>query len=148
MAGNPLVPQGTLNRLRGSLVVPLYPQLNVTAAYLDRGGISLAFNDQASLRLRTMTGVVLSGEPYQECTVTVNLLKTQSLSQAWETQRQTNAAIGNVSITTDATSLSEYDLQNCSIITVRELSFNGEVQAYVLTIGGYYSVNQQLWDLV
>ena len=147
MAGNPNIQQGTLNRLRGSVVIPSYPSLNVTSGYLDRAGISLAFNDQASLRLRTMTGVVLSGEPFQECTLTINLLKTQALSQAWESQRQYNAAIGNVSVTTDASTLGEYDLVNCSIITVRELAFNGEVQGYVVTVGGYYPVNNQLWDL-
>ena len=41
MAGNPLIDQGVLNRIRGSVQWADFPGLNVTAPFLDREGINL-----------------------------------------------------------------------------------------------------------
>lgn len=148
MAANPQIPQGVLNKLRGTVIVNANPSLNVTPSYLGRGGISLAFTDQATVRMKTMTGVVTSGEPYQDCVLTLVLLKSQGFAQRWETQRQTQSTIGDLSITTDSSTLSNFDLVNCSIENVSPLSFNGEVAEYVVTIGGVYLINSSLWSPV
>lgn len=46
MATNPLIPQGTLNRVRASVVWPSFPNLNVTASYLGRMGIRLSLDGE------------------------------------------------------------------------------------------------------
>jgi len=148
MAGNPQVVQGTLNRLRGSVVIPNHPELNVTAPYLGRGGISMAFEGETTTALPTMTGTVQSPLPYQMVTVTIALLKTQSLSSQWEAQRQTLSTIGDVTITTDTTSLGNYTLNNCAIDNVRELNFSGDDAGYTVTVKGYYQINSSLWSLI
>ena len=39
---NPLINPGNINRVRGSIVIPAHTNLNVTAAYLGKDGISVA----------------------------------------------------------------------------------------------------------
>ena len=47
-SGNPLVPQGLLNRVRGSVVFPAFSTLNVTAPYLAADGISLDIDEDGT----------------------------------------------------------------------------------------------------
>lgn len=148
MASNPQVPQGNLNRLRQSVVINDNPSLNVTSPYLDVGGITLAFGDAASQRIKTMTGIVTSGEPYQDCVVTVNLVRSQALANAWETQRQTDSAIGDIVVKTDTGTLQSYNLSSATILNVAPLTFNGQSAGYVLTIGAYLPINNDLWNFV
>lgn len=148
MATNPNIAQGTLNRLRGSVVVTDFPALNITAPFLGRGGISISFEGETTTFINTNTGAVTSPEPYQATTVTVNLLKTQGLAAQYEAQRQTLSTIGDITVVSDATTLPAYNITNCAILNVRELSFNGEDAGYVVTLHGYYSINNALWNLV
>ena len=75
---NPIVPQGTLNRLRGSVTIPSNTGLNITASYLGKDGISMSFDGAANTAIDTMTGIVQSPEPYQRVTVAIHLLKSQA----------------------------------------------------------------------
>ena len=143
---NPQIPQGTLNRLVASVVIPAVPALNVTPSFLNKEGIRLAFDGESTKFLPTMTGAVTSPEPYVMVTVTINLLKTQALANAYEQQRQTQSLIGNIVVRPDTTALAPYDITNCAIESVRELAFSGEDAGYAVTIRGYYLVNQSLWD--
>jgi hypothetical protein len=148
MAGNPQITQGTLNRLRGSVVIPNFPALNVTAPFLGRPGISIAFQGETTTSIPTMTGTVQSPMPYQMVNVTVALLKTQSLASQWEAQRQTLSLIGDITVTTDTSTLPDYTFHNCAIDNVRDLNFAGEDAGYVVTITGYYQINSSLFSLV
>ena len=49
MAGNPQVAQGTLNKVRSSVIVTGDNTLNVTAPFLGRNMVSVAFQGDASL---------------------------------------------------------------------------------------------------
>ncbi|MAF04429.1 MULTISPECIES: hypothetical protein [unclassified Herbaspirillum] len=147
MATNPLIAQGTLNRLRGSVVVTDVPELNVTASYLGKAGISLSLDGDATTFIPTMTGAVTSGEPYQMVTMTINLLKTQGLANLYKQRAENLSTLGDLVITPDASTLGTYPLTNCAIGSVRELSFAGEDAGYVVTIRGYYLINNSLWDL-
>lgn len=143
---NPLVPQGTLNRLRASVVWPAFPALNVTQSYLSRQGIRLAFEGEAVLFLPTMTGSVTSPEPYQMITLTIHLLKTQALAAQYEAQRQANALLGDGTVRPDSVALPPYSITNCAIEGVRELNFSGDDAEYAVTIKGYYLTNADLWN--
>lgn len=146
MATNPLIAQGTLNRLIGAVHVNGIPALNITAPYLGREGISLALEGDATQFINTMTGMVTSPEPYMPATVTVHLLKTQGLSLAWKTQLVVNALIGSITVFPDATPLLPFDFWNCGIRHVDPVRINGEDAGFVLSIYGTYYVNRQLWD--
>lgn len=148
MAGSPQVAQGTLNRLRGTITVVDAPELNITAPFLGRAGISLSFEGSVTVPLPTLVGTVQSPEPYQMVTVTAALLKTQSFSDLYKRRLETDSLIGNVTVTPDASTLSPYNLSNCSILGVRELDFAGNDAGFVIMLNGFYPINSSLWDAV
>lgn len=148
MAGNPLIRLGTLNRIRGAMLVTDSPELNVTASYLGKEGISAAQQGQATLMLPQMTGQVTSPEPYVPVVVTVALLKTQSLSDLYKQRMEKISTIGDITIIPDATTLSKFLFTNCAIESVNPLRFDGTDAGYVVMISGTYLLNSDLWSLV
>lgn len=145
MSFNPLVNLGNLNRLLSSVSWVNYSALNVTASFLGREGIKLSFEGEATRTLPQMVGTVLSPEPYQPISLSINLLKTQFLAQQYEAQLNSNSALGPGTVRTDSVTLGPYDLYNCAIANVRELSFAGEDAGYMVTITGYVPRNSGLW---
>ena len=143
--GNPLVPQGFLNRVRGALSVTDVPALNVTASYLGKDGISMRPDNAATDIIPPMTGTVGSQTPYQQVTVTVHLLKTQGLGASYQQRFATDTALGEVVITPDATTFGNFTLLNCYLLNFNELPFNGMDAGYVVTIGGYLTTNDNMW---
>lgn len=146
MAQSPNVPQGMLNRIRASVIIPSFPQLNITAPFLGRPGISMVRNGPVTTSLPTMTGAVQSPEPYQPVRISASLIKAQSLAAAWQAQEQLNSLLGDIVVRPDATPLTPYPITNCSLDNVEELRFNGETEAYAISISGYYLVNSSLWN--
>lgn len=144
--GNPLVTQGTLNRLRGSVVIPSFTNLNVTAGYLGTGGISLSLDGDATQMIDTMTGLVTSPEPYIGATITLNLLRTQGFSETWRQQWENSSLIGQVTVHTDTASLPHFDFQNCAITKVPSFGFDGRSADFMVEIRGIYYINNALWN--
>lgn len=146
--GNPLVDQGSLNRLRASVVWTNTPTLNVTAAYLGRMGVSLALEGASTLFLPTMTGVVTSLEPYMMITITIHLLKTQQLASLYKAAMETNSLIGDGTVRPDVQSgiLAPYLVANCAVEAVRELSFSGDNADFAVTVRGFYLLNSAAWN--
>lgn len=144
--GNPLIPQGTLNRVRASIIWTLFPTLNVTASFLGRNGISVATDGKTTTQIGTMAGTVTSPEPYQPILMSINLLKTQGLAVAFEQQRQFNSLLGSATLRLDAPNFPPYNYQNCAIDNVDRLVLNGEDAGYLVTVSGFYVINNSLWN--
>jgi hypothetical protein len=148
MSTNPMVPQGTLNRVRGSVIIPNFPNLNVTAPFLGPAGISATPSGEGTVYLPTLTGAVTSPEPYQLMEITLNLLRTVALAQLFRTQYETNSVLGDITVVPDATTLANYTYNNCAIRNIpRELSFAGNDAGYVVTLGGIYYINNAMWNI-
>lgn len=148
MAANPLVDQGTLNRIRGSVVFANFPTLNVTAAFLGKGGISVALQGESTLFVPTMTGAVTSPEPYMIANITLHLLKTQQLAALYKARLELDARLGPAQVIPDTTAFPNYDFFNTAIASVREMSMAGDDAGYVVSVHGYYNVNSSLWNLI
>lgn len=148
MANNPLIPQGVLNRVRASVSVINTPALNITASNMGKEMLSLAFDGDASGYIPTATGAVPTPEPYRMATVTVHLLRTQSLSALWKSQEELSTSIGDINVSTNASTLTDYALTNCTIIGIADLNLSGEDAGYVLRIKGTYLINSSMWSLV
>ena len=147
MATNPLVAQGTLNRVKASVTWPDHPELNVTAPFLGRDGISFAPEGNSTVFLPTMTGAVTSPEPYMMIGLGIHLLKPQSLCNLYKARMETLALLGSGVVRPDVTvGLEPYDIVNCAIESVRELRFNGQDDGYHIMIRGYYITNNDLWQ--
>jgi hypothetical protein len=145
MAGSPQIPQGSLNRLRASVLIPAFTFLNVTPSFLTKEGISFAREGNTTTAHEVMVGTVQSPEPYQKASVRIHLLKTNGLAQLYEQQLLSNSLIGNFNVITDTSALGPYAFFNGSIETVRELSFAGTDPGYVVTLAGFYAINASLW---
>jgi hypothetical protein len=143
---NPLVAQGTLNKVRGSLVIPSFPALNITAPYLSKEGIRLSLQGESTLYLPTMTGAVTSQEPYMMAEVVVHMLKTQGLASQYKAQMESSALLGDISIRPDSTALGVYQIVNCAISGIQPLDFAGENAVFAVMIKGYYLCNATLFD--
>lgn len=147
MAGNPLVDQGVLNRLVASVSFTDFPALNVTPSFLGKEAITMALEGDIVTYIPTMTGGVTSPEPYQLVSVTIHLLKTQSLAAAFKSQIESSALLGACVVRPDTKILPPYDLVNCSIYSgPRELNFAGMDAGWVIMIRGYYEINADLWS--
>lgn len=143
---NPLIAQGTLNRLRGSIVIPDVPNLNVTAPYLGKAGISLQLTGEATTNIPTLTGVVQSAEPYMPCSISVPLLRTQPLANLYKRRMEFLSIIGPVTIRSDASQFEPYQFINCSIASVDAQGYGGDNPHLPVIITGYYNINSGLWD--
>lgn len=145
---NPLIAQGSLNRIRGSVQWPSNTTLNVTAPYLTKAAMRLAFQGEATQYLPTLTGAVTSQEAYIMFELTINLVKSNGLAQVYKAQMEKNSSLGDGTLRPDTSALSPFALVNASIKSVREVDLSGEDPAFAVVVGGYYLVNSQLFDLV
>jgi hypothetical protein len=144
---NPLTEQGILNRILGSVTWANFPGLNVTAPFLDKDGITLRKEGEASLQHGTMTGIVQSPEPYMPISVVIALLKTQQLSDLYKSQMENNSVLGPGTVYPDvSTGLTPYALYNMSIQSVGELIMNGTTPIFAVTCRGYWPVNNALFS--
>lgn len=142
---NPLIQQGTLNRLLASVVYAQYPQLNVTASYLAREAISINFEGDTSLLIGTMTGAVTSPEPYTYGNVTMHILRTQALGDAYKKQIETATTLGSVNVYPDTTALSPFQLENCVLASIQDVTFDGNQAGLIVRLRGLYTINQALF---
>jgi hypothetical protein len=162
MPGNPNVQQGTLNRVKANIQIPNVQNgaLNITAPYLGKEGIRLALEGNATDYFPSMTGAVPSPVPYQICTLTINLLKSQPFAQNFKSTFENYTLLGDITVYPDvgvpapsgvvapgsSLILQPYYIKNAVLETVREMSFAGEEPLYVVTIKGYYEVNSLMFD--
>lgn len=147
MATNPLIQQGTLNRVRTSLVVPNYPNLNVTAPYLGKSQITVDLAGPFDDLIGTATGAVTSPEPYTMGTMTVNLLKTQSLAAQWLAQAQTTSDLGTITAHSDSASWPEITLNSAIIRQIEPGVYDGTDPVIRVTLEGVFYLNNDLWNL-
>lgn len=143
---NPQVFQGTLNLLLGNVIYASYPSLNVTSPYLGTGGIQISFDGDTSLLLPTMTGAVTSPRPYIFANVDMHILRSQALGNAYKTQIETNTTLGSVSVYTDSTTLSSFQLDNTVLLSLSQLNFDGASPEMLIRLRGVYSVNSALFN--
>ena len=142
---NPQIQQGTLNRLLASVVYADFTQLNVTSGYLAREAISLSFDGDTSLLIGTLTGAVTSPEPYIYGTVTMHLLRTQALGEAYSSQIRTNTTLGSVTVYPDTQVLQPVQLTNCVLMSSQETAFDGTQAGLVVRLRGVYNINSTLF---
>lgn len=147
LGSNPLVQLGSLNRLRGSLQFPNFPQYNIIAAYVGREGFDLTIQGETTQYLDQLAGAVTSPEPFQQIELTVHLVRTLALAQSFQQVQLTNSLLGDMTFRTDASppSVSIYQFSNCSVKNVRALKANGTDASYSVMFGGVWYINANLF---
>lgn len=147
MAAPPLTPQGLLNRVRGSLVFAALPNLNVTASYCGKAGVSCTFDNDAGLLIGTMTGGVTSPEPYQMVTIEAHILKTQALAATYKRQFETLTNVGDFTFIPDASTLPNYQFINGILLGVGAIETSGTNPDFVVRLKAIYNTNSSLFDV-
>ncbi len=148
MAGpNPLVNLGTLNRLRGTVTFTDFPQLNITAPFLGREGIAIAFEGNAVEMLQQMVGNVQSPQVYLPTTLTVSLVKTTPLAVAFKRKWESDANLGNLTFRIDASNFDPFEMVNCALEGIDGIDASGASARMGLRIGGTYYINSNMWNL-
>lgn len=142
---NPLIDQGTLNLLRASVVFGNNATLNITAPYLGKEGIKMRVSGQPTIQIPTLTGIANSPQPYVMLDIEIHLLKTQGFADVWKKQTETATQVGPVEFIPDSKSLSNYQIENCSIVSVADVDANGSSAEFLVRISGAYYVNSSLW---
>lgn len=148
MASNPITPQGTLNRVRSSIVVPNFSGLNITAPFMGRNFVTLSFDGDFTQLIGTATGGVPSPEPYVMATISVGILRTQALSMSWRAQWESNGAIGPVSVHSDTSAFDSFTINDTVIKHFDPNAFDGNDPVSHLTLTGIYYINNSMWNLV
>jgi len=148
MATNPQIAQGTLNRVRASVVIPNYPTLNINSSHMGRDLLSLEFDEDFSEQIPTATGIVNSPAPYVMATCSINLLRSQALANAWIQQVETYALIGRIVIHSDTSAFPKRHVHNCSVLKANPGRMDGLNPTVDLVIRGVFYVNNNLWNLV
>jgi hypothetical protein len=147
MANPPFVPQGTLNKVRCSIVVSNNPALNITASYMGKSYAKLSFSGVMTNLIPTATGAVTSPEPYVISTVTVSILKTQALAAAWIAQVLNTGVIGPITVYPDSSAFPNISLDSAVVDNWDPDAFDGMSPVVRLTLRGVYYINANLWNL-
>ncbi|OYV61583.1 MAG: hypothetical protein B7Z69_00530 [Actinobacteria bacterium 21-73-9] len=146
-ASNPLIAQGTLNRVAGRVVFANLLALNVMPSNLGQRGISLRVTGEPTTMIETMTGMITSPAPFVPVDVMIPLLRTQPLANAWQSQIVLYSVLGNVTIYTDAPTYSPYALNNVGVTAIGDQTFDGKEGTITYTLKGTLPINNQLWQL-
>ncbi len=146
MANTP-VPQGTVNRLRGSVSFPAFSGLNVTPAYLGKDMITITFTGDIVHAIPTATGYVTSPEPFQMVEVMIHILRTNGLGAAYKSQIETLATVGDFVVRSDVTTMPDYNFTNGSIKSADPIKQNGEEAGWNIHLQAAYQINASLYNL-
>ena len=142
---NPNIPQGTLNRLIGSLAFTDNTSYNITAPYLGSEAISLNPGGPVTTMLGTLTGAVQSPEPYMLVGIAVHLIRAQILANQFKALIETNAFLGNAVLRSDTPLMQPFDFTNCAVTEVRPYAITGRDAGFMITISGIWYINNSLW---
>jgi len=137
---------GTINRLRGSITLPSFNALAITANCLTEEGIMIEPQDGGGDLLRQMTGAVVSLRPYALVRVSFGVLRTLSIGAAWYNQWLANSAVGDLHITPVTSVFPTIYISNSIISSVGRIAENGQTADIPMVLTGTLIVNSDLWS--
>ncbi len=144
------VNQGTLNLIRCSIIIPSYTNLSITPEYMSHEMAGITFDGPAVEQYDTGTGLVNSPQPYVKTTLSLTILKTQSLSAAWFAQFQKQCILGTVVVHPDVDTASGWPtikIHTAALMHPQPGRFNGKEPGVVLTISGKVNANSDLFNI-
>jgi hypothetical protein len=143
---NPYLVAGPLNRVRCHVVIAAIPTLNITSSFMGKSFAHIEFEGDFVQQIEVGTGVVNSPEPYVMASITVGLLRSQTLASAWLSQSQDTGVLGDVTIHSDTSAFPAITLNDAAIRSISPGSYDGTDPVVRLTIRGTFNVNGNLWS--
>lgn len=142
---NPGIQQGFLNRVLTHILVPAAPQLNVSASFMSKNLSKVTFDEDANDQIPTATGVVNSPKPFIMATLVVNILRSQTLANLYFAAIQGNCLVGDITVYSDSTVLSQFTFGNASLQHLDPGAFDGQDPTIAATFKGVFNTNSILW---
>ncbi len=143
--GNPYVPQGLLNRVKASVIIPNFTSLNIASTYMSKKFVTVTFDDDFADQPETATGIVNSPKPYVMASVNVGLIRTQPLADSWLQQVQSDTQIGRVIVHSDSSTFPQLHIHNCSILKLEPGPYDGTDPTVDLLMRGVFYPNSYIW---
>jgi hypothetical protein len=136
-----------INRLRASVVFADKPSLQIISNYITTEGIRIALEGRATDLIPAMMSLIASPAPYLGCTVTVPIIRSIPLAETYKaTFLEQDTLLGLMTIYPDVDTISAFVVNNTALETVRDMTFAGTDAALVVTLRGYYQVNQSYYN--
>jgi len=135
----------TLSKLLSSIHVLDNSDLNVTMRHSKKDGIVMTFGGEVTTFIDTMTGRVISQEPYVPITIAFTLVKTSALAALYQARIKKSTILGNVTVTHDTKNLATETVTDCAIQSIDPITNDGMDAGYRVTIGGTLEINNELW---
>jgi hypothetical protein len=145
---NPQIPQGTLNRVRASVIIPAFSTLNVNSSHMGKGFVDLVWEEDFGDQIDTGTGIVNSPAPYVRGTCTINILRTQALAGQWQAQADATSIIGRIVVHPDSTVYPKQTVHNCQVLKASPGKMDGLNPTIDVVIRGVRFVNDNLWQML
>jgi len=139
------IPQGTINRLRGSISFPDYPAINITAAYLGSENIKVIYTGESTAIIPTTTGIITSPEPFLLVEIQAHVLRTNGLADAIFRQLQILSTVNNAVVRSDSSTSQDVTIFNTSISNLGEVHQDGKNPAQMIHFKGYLPINNSLF---
>jgi|ERR1035437_6185228 hypothetical protein len=140
-----IIPQGTVNKLRGSISFPDFPAINITNSFLGSEGIKITYSGETTTIIPTMTGIVTSPEPYMMVEIAAHIMRTNGMSGAITNQLKASSTVGNAVVRSDVSTESDVTVLNASITGLGEVHMDGKNPAQMITFKGYWPINSNLF---
>lgn len=136
------IEQGQLNLARVGLSCgdPALSALNVSAVHLGTDMIDVTQSDDAAELIRTATGAVISPKFAVSVEVTLDLVKTTSVAEAYKAAMRSNAILGDITVSWDASNLTTETFHQAVIKTV-PVKANGSEATIKVTLAAIRYVN-------
>lgn len=134
-----------LNRTSGAATFFTFPQLNIVAANLGKGGITLSLDEDLTEILQGMTRTKNSPKTYVMATLTVELMKDLGVTNLWQAQWLIDSQLGDGVVYPDSKALAPTAFENAVIKKVESMPYNGEDATVKIVIGGMVAVNSILF---
>jgi hypothetical protein len=75
----------------------------------------------------------------------MHLLRSQGLSDYYKAQIEANTTMGSVTIIGDSDTLGNFQLENCVLMSLQELAFDGNQATFIVRLRGIYNINSLLF---
>jgi len=139
---------GPLNRLRCSVLLGSFSNLNVTSEYMGKSFAKITFKDAFTTQVQTGTGIINSPEPYVMTDIVFGILRTQPLATSWINQVTSTTVLGAVTIVPDTSAFPNLSIAQGAITSFDITAYDGRDAVISVTVSGIYYPSQNLWNLL
>lgn len=136
---------GTLNRALTHITFASYPALNITAQNMGPSFAHAAPEGDFVTQPEVAVGAVPSLEPFVMVSVSVGIVRTQSLAAAWLAQIQATGVLGTMVIYPDVAGFPSLSMSDTVIKSFDPGAYDGKDPVISLVLRGVFFPNANMW---